>query len=136
MDIDTRAPVITRDEIGIAAPSSRVWDLLTNISEWPKWNKDIQSASLSTPLAVGAVFTWSTAGLNIASTVGELVPQKRIAWSGAVQGIVGIHVWQFTSTEGGVLVHTEESWSGEPVIPQTDAIQRALDLSIRSWLES
>jgi hypothetical protein len=79
------------------------------------------------------VLTWNTAGLDIASTVGEFVPQKRIVWSGEVQGILSIHSWQFKPIEGG---HTEESWSGESVGLQRDAIQRALDQSIRSWLVS
>ncbi len=136
MDIDRNAPVITRDEIVIAAPLSSVWDLFTDISSWTGWYKEIDSARLDAPLAVGAVFNWTTAGLNIASTVGELIPQQRIAWSGTVQGIVGIHVWRFIPAEDGVLVQTEESWDGEPVRQQRNFTQQALDQSIRSWLES
>lgn len=74
--------------------------------------------------------------MNIASTIGELVPQRRIAWSGLVQGIMGIHVWRFTATEDGVVVQTEESRHGEPVQIQIEFRQQALDQSIRSWLES
>jgi hypothetical protein len=74
--------------------------------------------------------------MNIASTIGELVPQQRIAWSGPSHGIMGIHVWHFSAVEDGVLVQTEESWDGEPVRLQVDFLQHALDQSIRSWLES
>jgi uncharacterized membrane protein len=136
MDIDRNAPVITRDEIVIKAPLGTVWNLFTNINAWPQWNKEIESASLQGPLDVGAVFHWSTAGMIIASTISELIPQQRIAWSGLVQGIMGIHVWRFTEVEDGVLVQTEESWDGEPVRLQVDFLQQALDKSIRSWLES
>lgn len=136
MDINHNAPVITRDDILIKAPLSTVWNLFTSIPAWPNWNKAIERASLQTPLAVGSVFYWSTAGMEIASTIGELIPQKRIAWSGLVQGIMGVHVWRFTQVEDGALVQTEESWDGEPVRLQVDFLQRALDQSIRSWLES
>jgi hypothetical protein len=57
-----------------------------------RWQEDIDSASLEGPLAVGAVFHWSTGGLDISTTIGELVPQEHIAWSGPVQGIMGVHV--------------------------------------------
>ncbi len=137
MDIDRNAPAITHDEIFIAAPPSMVWDLFTNIPGWPEWHSDISSASLEGPLTAGTVFRWSTAGLdNIASTIGEVVPEQRIAWSGPAQGIMGIHVWTFTAVQNGVLVEAEESWSGEPVLQQLEVAQQGLDQSIRSWLEN
>ena len=39
------------------------------------------------------------------------------------------------ATEDGVLVHTEESWDGEPVRAQPEEMQRALDGSLRGWLQ-
>jgi hypothetical protein len=79
---------------------------------------------------------WRTAGLDIALTIGELVPQQRIAWSGPAHGIMGVHVWRFTAVADGVLVQTEESWDGEPIRLQVSVMQQALDQSIRCWLES
>lgn len=136
MDIDRNAPVITQDELVIAAPLGVVWELHTDIAAWPTWQPDIDRARLGAPLAVGTVFHWSTAGLDIASTIRELVPQERIAWSGPVQGIMGIHIWRFTPVQGRVLVQTEESWDGEPVRRDAERMQQALDHSIRSWLQS
>jgi len=135
MDINRNAPVITRDEIVIAAPLSTVWKVLTDIAAWPEWQQDISRASLEGPLAAGVVFHWSTAGLDIASTVGELVPLERIGWSGPAQGIMGVHVWRLTPVQNGVRVQTEESWDGEGVQRERDRLQQALDQSIRSWLE-
>jgi hypothetical protein len=34
MDIDTDAPVITRDEILIAAPIQTIWDIQTDVADW------------------------------------------------------------------------------------------------------
>jgi uncharacterized protein YndB with AHSA1/START domain len=136
MEINADAPVITRDEILIKAPLTKVWNMFTNIKHWPRWNKDITDASAPPTLAVGKPFRWSTAGMNITSTIGELIPEQRIGWSGPVQGILGIHVWSFLLVEDGVLVKTAESREGEPVLSQKQNLQLALDKSIRFWLES
>ena len=137
MDIDRTAPVITQDEIVIAAGLDTVWNLLTDIAAWPDWQHEIDRASLDTPLGVGAIFHWSMAGRAITSTVTDLIPHERIAWSGSVDGMVDIHVWRFMPVkDGGVRVQTEESWNGEPVRLDRESMQRVLDQSIRSWLES
>ncbi|MEO6392008.1 MAG: SRPBCC family protein [Pyrinomonadaceae bacterium] len=136
MNIDRDAPVITQDEIVIAAPVEAVWGRLTDIDTWTEWNPEIASAKLDDPLAVGSVFRWTTVGMDIASTIGELVPHQRIAWSGLAQGIMGIHVWNFTAVDGGTLVQTEESWEGKPVRIQINLLQSALNESIRTWLEN
>jgi hypothetical protein len=89
---------------------------------------------LDDALTVGSVFHWESAGLQITSTVQEVDPPRRIVWSGPAQGITAIHVWEFTPTDHGVLVHTEESWDGEVVRAQTATLQQALDGSLRAWL--
>ncbi len=136
MDIDLNAPVITRKEIMIAAPLAVIWNLHTDISGWSRWNKDITNSSLNAPLAVGTTFHWMTAGMNIASTIDELIPQRMIGWSGLVKDIMGVHVWRFEPVESRVRVQTAESWNGESVRQQTDSLQAALDKSLESWLES
>lgn len=136
MEIDNSAPVITRDSVVISAPIEVVWKLHTAINGWASWNKDIQNAKLDEPLAVGATFRWETAGMKITSAIGEISPHKKIGWSGEVQGIIGIHVWHFDDEDGKTRVRTEESWSGGPVKDQIYSTQKALDQSLRSWLES
>jgi hypothetical protein len=89
VDIDRNAPVITQDEIVIAARLNTAWNLLTDIAAWPDWQHEIDRASLDTPLGVGTIFHWSRAGLAITSTVAELIPHERITWSGPVEGIMG-----------------------------------------------
>jgi hypothetical protein len=74
--------------------------------------------------------------LSIESTIQELEPPRRIVWSGPAQGITAVHLWTMTPSENGVLVHTEESWDGEPVWAQPEEMQRALDDSLRGWLQN
>jgi uncharacterized protein YndB with AHSA1/START domain len=136
MDIDENAPVITRDEILIDAPLGTVWSLHTDISSWSEWLPDIDASTIEGLLEVGTVFHWQTSGLSIESTIQEIDPPRRIVWSGPAQGIMAIHVWTMTPSEDGVLVHTEESWDGDPVRAQPEEMQQALDSSLRAWLQS
>ncbi|QRN99645.1 SRPBCC family protein [Archangium violaceum] len=137
MDIDRNAPVIVAEEIRILAPPARVWDLLTEIDRWPDWNPDISTAVLGGAVAVGSTFRWTTAGLAIVSTIGEVVPGKRLAWSGDTHGIFGIHVWTLDpgdSTGRTTLVRTVESWSGEVVRQDPEALRGQLEAAITAWL--
>jgi len=72
MDINTDAPVITRDEILISAPIQTIWDIQTDVAGWPSWQPDVDGAEADGPLTVGSVFRWHTAGLDITSTVEEV----------------------------------------------------------------
>jgi Polyketide cyclase / dehydrase and lipid transport len=136
MEINTAAPVITRDEILIRAPIATIWGIQTDVNAWPSWQPDVDRAQADGPLAVGSVFGWQTAGLDITSTVQEVDAPYGIVWGGTAQGIVAVHVWVFGQQPDGVLVRTEESWEGEPVSAQVDTLQRALDASLRNWLEN
>jgi uncharacterized protein YndB with AHSA1/START domain len=136
MDINPDAPVITRDEILIAAPIQTIWDVQTDVAAWPSWQSDVDGAQVDGPLTVGSVFTWQTAGLDITSTVEEVDAPHRIVWGGPAQGIVAVHVWTLDEQDGGVLVRTAESWEGDPVSAQREALQPALDASLRAWLEN
>ncbi|MEU8754765.1 SRPBCC family protein [Streptomyces chartreusis] len=134
--IDDTAPVIVRLSIKIDAPLATVWDLHTDIPAWPTWNTDIERATVDGPLATGSSFSWRTHGLDITSTVHELVPGERIVWGGPAAGITGVHVWMFEQNEGHVTVHTEESWSGDPVEAATEQLGQALQASLSDWLSS
>lgn len=136
MDINTAAPVITRDEILIQAPIELIWEIQTNVADWPSWQPDVDGAQSEGPLKVGSVFRWQTAGLDITSTVEQIDAPRRIVWGGPAQGIVAVHVWNLEQQDDGVLVRTAESWEGEPVTAQVETLQGALDGSLRAWLEN
>jgi hypothetical protein len=87
-------------------------------------------------LRVGSVFDWTTGGLDITSTVGELIPERRIVWGGETHGIDGLHVWTFEPCATGVTVRTRESWDGDPVLADPDGLRSALHTSLVTWLEA
>ncbi len=132
--IDENAPVIARLSTVIDAPLETVWQLHTDIGAWATWNTDVDQAVLNGRLMPGTSFTWKTHGLDITSTVHELIPGERIVWGGPANGITGIHVWTFEQTGDQVSVHTEESWSGAPVDAAPEELGRALHQSLQNWL--
>ncbi|MEU6431261.1 MFS transporter [Microbispora sp. NPDC046973] len=132
--IDETAPVIVRLSTTIDAPLDRVWALHTGIDAWPSWNTDIEQAALNGPVEPGSSFRWRTHGLEVTSTVYEVVPGERIVWGGPAGGIDGIHVWSFTADGDSVTVRTEESWSGAPVDAAAEQLGQALHESLESWL--
>jgi uncharacterized membrane protein len=40
MEINSDAPVITRDEIFIDAPIEKIWEIQTDVANWPSWQPD------------------------------------------------------------------------------------------------
>ena len=137
MDINEAAPVITRDEIVVRAPIETIWEIQTNVDDWPSWQPDVDGAESEGPLEVGSVFHWQTAGLDITSTVREVDAPRRVVWGGPAQGIVAVHVWTLEPQGDGVLVRTAESWEGEPVEAQVESLQgRSMRRSAHGWRTS
>ncbi|MFF1833605.1 SRPBCC family protein [Streptomyces sp. NPDC058231] len=136
--VDEAAPVITRKSTVIHAPLRTIWKVQTGVEEWPGWQPDVTSSVKDTPgrLRSGSVFRWETQGLDITSTVKQVERGKCLAWGGPAQGIDAVHVWTFTPTGDGVVVRTEESWTGAPVVADTAALQSALDASLQNWVDN
>jgi hypothetical protein len=133
-DIDRDAPVVTHHQVDITAPLDVVWQLHTDVNGWPSWNREITAAKIEGEFERGNSFTWTSFGLTVTSTIHVVEDQARTLWSGAVQGIMGIHEWRFAQTGSGVHVATNESWSGDPVEADPDSLRTALDESLAAWL--
>jgi uncharacterized protein YndB with AHSA1/START domain len=114
MDRDLKAMLKAQAAIEIAAPPSTVWAALTGIDRWPEWQPGVSAARLEGGLAVGSVFRWKAKGLGIVSTVRELEPGKRIAWTGVSLGMRAVHAGSLetTSAGAGTRAATRESMSG------------------------
>jgi uncharacterized membrane protein len=134
-DIDRDAPVIAHHEVDIAAPIDVVWDLHTDVDRWPSWNPTITAAKLDGDFQPGNSFTWTSFGFTVTSTIHAVADRSRTLWSGAAQGITGIHEWRFDPTSSGVHVTTDESFAGDPIQADTDTFRTALDQSLLAWLE-
>lgn len=132
--IDAAAPVVSKNDIVINAPLEIIWKAQTDINAWTQWRPTVTAAHFDGVLHPGAAFQWEEGGLKIISTVPELSPMRRIVWTGPAQGIDAVHVWEFTDTEQGMRVHTEESWSGDVVRINATMLQPMLDGALQDWL--
>ncbi len=111
-NIDENAPVKASLEIAINASPEKVWGLLTDVKNWPGWQRDISKADISGPLQSGTTFSW-TAGTNIRSRIALVQPLEQFAWTGTAYKAKAIHVWKLQSLPGDrTLVKTNESMEG------------------------
>ncbi|MBN1397612.1 MAG: SRPBCC family protein [Bacteroidetes bacterium] len=134
MDINNRAPASTRHQIVIGAPIEKVWNLLSDIDRWPSWNPTISFSKLEGPLAPGTSFRWKSKSAPIVSILQEVIPQKRISWTGKSMGTKAIHIWELEAQGNNTIVKTEESFNGLIVKLLKGMMQKTLDQSLQEWL--
>lgn len=136
MDINPNAPLVDRHSILIAAPRSVVWQLLTNINDWPRWQHAITRAQLDGLLAPETVFRWTSGGMAIVSTLHDVEVEQRLSWTGKALGTTTEHVWTLEETATGTLVTTSESMSGWLIYPVKLVTPRFLADALHTWLTS
>jgi uncharacterized protein YndB with AHSA1/START domain len=107
------ASVKTSVEITIHAPAERVWRVLTDVNDWPKWQPDISATDIHGPLEAGTTFSWTTGGTHIKSRIALVEPDAQFAWTGKAYRVQAIHVWKLQRlSDDRTLVKTEESMNG------------------------
>jgi hypothetical protein len=132
--INRRAPVIGASEIEIVAAPTVVWEVLTDIEEWPSWKSDVESVSMQGGLAEGSAFRWKAGPGTITSVLQAVEPPRRIAWSGKTLGIQAMHVYALETRNGTTLVRTEESYDGLIARLFRGPLQKTLNRSLESGL--
>ena len=149
--IDSAAVLHHRTETFIAAPLETVWKLHTAVEGWPDWQAAVTSMKRLDPgpLRPGSRFRWTTPApatpttpattLEITSTVQQVQNQRCIRWSGPAIGEglridEGVHVWNFVPVRGGVLVRTEESWTGGQIEADPATAIQYLAPGLDLWL--
>jgi uncharacterized protein YndB with AHSA1/START domain len=114
--IDEDAPVRVHLQMRIAASPSRVWALLVNASDWPKWQIQIKSVGTPGPLVIGTRFTWKTGGSEMHSEIHLFVPERRLAWTSTAQTAKAIYVWELKPQVGGTTLVTMEESVDRPLV--------------------
>jgi uncharacterized protein YndB with AHSA1/START domain len=134
MDVNRAAPVVAADEIEIAASPEAVWDVLTDLESWPRWNSDVKSMSVEGALAKGTVFRWRAGPGTITSTIQDAQPPTVIAWTGTTFGIKARHIYRLEPRGEGTLVHTEESYQGLVARLLRGSLQKTLEKGLSDGL--
>ncbi len=106
------APAGARAEALIEAPIQTVWAVLSDLQNWPSWNKSVTAMRLDGPVQAGTSFAWRGGGWKIASRLEEVIPPRRIAWSGRMLGIRACHAWQLDAEGQATRVQSAESFEG------------------------
>ncbi|WP_432902556.1 SRPBCC family protein [Micromonospora matsumotoense] len=149
--VDPTAQIRYRAETLINASLHTVWNLQTDVENWPSWQAPVTTATRldDGALRAGSAFRWTTpvpetpmtpaTTLTITSTVAHLTPYRCIRWAGPGTGDGlhidnGVHVWTFTEVPGGVLVRTEETWTGAQVEADAATSTTYLGYGLEAWL--
>jgi hypothetical protein len=135
VQINESAPVAGAARIETTAGRQVVWEVLTRIDEWPRWNPDVESAAIEGDLAEGSRFRWNVGSRTIVSTIRQVEPPAAIAWTGKTPGLRAIHVYRLETRGNGTLVSSEESWEGVVArvfrVRMQRTLERAMDVSLR-----
>jgi uncharacterized protein YndB with AHSA1/START domain len=110
--VNPNAPAVEDADIFVEAPTGTVWHILSDLENWPSWNKGVSNIKVDGPIEVGTSFVWAGNGSKIVSRLEEVDPPHRIAWTGKTLGIQATHVWELTEKGEGTQVHTEEAFEG------------------------
>ncbi|WP_372666257.1 SRPBCC family protein [Amycolatopsis kentuckyensis] len=149
--IDPAAQLHYGAETFVKAPLHTVWKVQTSVEGWPAWQPAVTSAKRLDPgpLHPGSRFRWTTpvpatpsspaTTLVITSTVHQVQRDHCVRWSGPAIGDGlridrGVHVWTFTPVRGGVVVRTEESWTGEQIESDPATAIEYLAPGLDRWL--
>ena len=132
--INQNAPVKSKAEIVINAPSEKVWQILTAINDWPTWQSEVTESNLKEELKESTKFNWKAGGLSFTSQIHTIDPKIRFGWTGKTLGANAIHNWFFKDEGEKTIVYVEESLQG--VFPSLfkKYFQKNLDDGVRKNL--
>ncbi len=102
--------------IHIAATPMRVWEIITDVANWPTWNTTIDKVEGSAALGKQiTVYAKVSPGRAFPLKVTEFTPPERMVWTGGMP--VGLFTGQRTYTltpqpDGGVMFDMTEEFRG------------------------
>lgn len=133
--INNKAPVKCSKSIIIKADSNKVWEVLSDISNWSNWQTDIPKAKLNGNLEAGTTFDWKTGGANIHSTLHTVEPMQEFGWTGKTFGMVAIHNWTLAFTDDHTIVSVDESMEGLLASLLKKTFNKNLEKGMQNWLD-
>jgi len=110
--------MIITASVTISADINTVWDTLTDLTCWKDWNTVITDVTGEKPrkLTEGRPFNFCirpfALPVRIEPIVDEVVPYKKITWSGKKFGVLARHDFFFEDSAGGVKVTSVETFTG------------------------
>lgn len=131
--IQEDAPVKTHLQVEIDAPSKKVCALLIDAGSWPKWQRGIESVTITGPLTSGKHFSWKTGDTNIHSQAQLYEPEHMLGWTGTALTVKAVHIWELKEeSPTRTLLMMRESMDG-PWIAKFYPSEQLTEAD-RSWL--
>ncbi len=112
--------MLIEETINITAPLERVWDVFLNLTCWADWNTILTNvSSAETCLIEGSKFSCCIRpyafSIYFQPKVIEVIPNKKIVWTGRKYGVSSLHEFFFDETPDGSLIRSRENFSGLPI---------------------
>jgi len=113
IEVDTHSKCYAKDEILIDAPIESVFNVLSDINNWPNWQSAVKKAFIDGKTEVDKKFKWKASGLNIKSQLHTVNPFNELGWIGKIWWIKAVHNWYLTPIDNNkTKVVVEESLKG------------------------
>ncbi len=110
--VEQHRPAYGSAELRIRASAERVFDILADVNNWPRWQEAVQEAQLDGKFEAGNPFTWKAKGMRLHSRLHTVKAHEFIGWTGRMSWIRAIHNWHIQPEGDTCLVRVEESFSG------------------------
>ena len=112
ISINKNAPVSHHTQIEIFAPIEKVWKTLTEIKNWPNWQKNVTKIQIDGDPEENKSFKWRADNLIFTSTIHTMKKYAEFGWTGKIFGAKAIHNWTFKELNSKTIVQVEESLQG------------------------
>jgi len=132
--INSKAPVKCSRTVTVNASIEKVWTILTDISNWKTWQTDFGKSIMNGELKPGTTFDWESGGTKIHSALHTVEPFKYFGWTGKAYGLLAIHNWTLTETDGQTIVSVDESMEGFVAKLFRKSFNRNLEKGLQNWL--
>ncbi len=111
--INEQAAIKASGEIRINAPIEQVWNVLVDLSSWPRFDPNFSDVKLESSVSVGAKASFKIKGFPIRGTFAVVKPNRELTWVGKSLWTKAIdrHVIEAISSNTTRL-YLEESLSG------------------------
>ena len=112
IEVDSSAKCFSKEEIIINSTVGKVFNILSDINNWPAWQSSVTKAQINGSTEVGVKFKWKAGGLNINSQLHTVNANSEIGWTGKIWWIKAVHNWYLSNENNKTKVIVKESLKG------------------------
>lgn len=110
--INENASIRDQHSIIINAPIEEVWEILTNLKEWPSWYGNVKRMEVDEMVEEGTQFKWTLGRVKSISQIQRLARPNTFSWTGKSKWVKRIYVWSLEADENQTIVTVSSSLQG------------------------